>query len=95
MADGFYLLKGNFGFMEQIDIPILMDAVKASGVIDINLEETTYVLGRETLIADSDIGLNLWQDRIFIFMSKNSQSATKYFNLPEDRVFEIGTQIKI
>lgn len=95
MTDGFYLLKGNFGFMEQIDIPILMDAVKESGIIDINLEETSYVLGRETLIADSEIGLNVWQDRIFIFMSKNSQSATKYFNLPEERVFEIGTQIKI
>lgn len=95
MADGFYLLKGNFGFMEQIDIPILMEAVKVSGILDINLEETSYVLGRETLIADSEIGLNVWQDKIFIFMSKNSQSATKYFNLPEDRVFEIGTQIKI
>ncbi|MFA7327228.1 MAG: potassium transporter Kup [Candidatus Kapaibacterium sp.] len=95
MADGFYLLKGNFGFMEQIDIPILMHAVKESGIIDINLKETSYVLGRETLIADSEIGLNIWQDQLFILMSKNSQSATKYFNLPEDRVFEIGTQIKI
>lgn len=95
LTDDFYLLKGNFGFMEEIDIPKLMTAVKKSNIIDIDLDETTYILGRETLIADSDIGLNLWQDRIFIFMSKNSQSATKYFNLPEDRVFEIGTQIKI
>ncbi|TNE34367.1 potassium transporter Kup [bacterium] len=95
LTDGFYLLKGNFGFMEEIDIPKLMAAVKKSNIIDIDLDETTYILGRETLIADSDIGLSRWQDSIFIFMSKNSQSATKYFNLPEDRVFEIGTQIKI
>lgn len=95
LTNGFYLLKGNFGFMERIDIPIFMKAVKESNKIDIDLDDTTYVIGRETLIADSEIGLNVWQDSLFIFMSKNSQRATKYFNLPEEKVFEIGTQIKI
>lgn len=94
-TDGFFQLRGHYGFMEEIDVNKLMIEVQKNDKIDLDLEKVSYVLGRETLIVDDKIGLSSWQDKIFIFMSKNAQSATKYFNLPEDRVFEIGSQVKV
>jgi KUP system potassium uptake protein len=94
-TEGFFQLRGHYGFMEEIDVNQLMLEVQKSDMIHLDLDKVTYVLGRETLIVDDKIGLSSWQDKIFIFMSKNAQSATKYFNLPEDRVFEIGSQVKV
>ena len=58
-------------------------------------KEISYILGRETLVPDKNIGMNIWQDRVFIFMSRNSQRATIYFNVPQKDVFEIGSQVTI
>jgi KUP system potassium uptake protein len=95
LADHFFILKANYGFMEVVDITKLIADLKKREDLDINLQEISYILGRETLVPDKNIGMNIWQDKLFLFMSKNSQRATAYFNVPEDDVFEIGTQIKI
>ena len=95
LTDHFYRLTAFYGFMEQVDVTKLMNNFKMSRHIPIDLNETSYILGRETLIADKSIGMNIWQDKLFMFMSKNSQSATKYFNVPRNNVFEIGSQVEI
>lgn len=95
LTDHFYRLTAYYGFMEQVDVTKLMNNFKRNRLILIDLNETSYILGRETLIADKSIGMNIWQDKLFMFMSKNSQSATKYFNVPRNNVFEIGSQVEI
>lgn len=95
LADRFYRLTAHYGFMERVDITRLMDYIKKNEDISINLNETSYILGRETLIPDKNIGMNVWQDKLFLFMSKNSQEATAYFNVPQKNVFEIGSQVTI
>jgi KUP system potassium uptake protein len=80
MQHGFVRLIGRYGFMEQPDAPqLLLDA----GVIK-SVEHVTFFLGRENLIATQHPG-----------MARNAQPATKFFNIPPDRVFEIGAQIEL
>ena len=95
LADQFYLIKAHYGFMEEVDVTKLMNDLYMHKDLKINLHETTYILGRETLIPDKEFGMNFWQDKLFLFMSRNSQGATEYFNVPQNNVFEIGTQVKI
>jgi KUP system potassium uptake protein len=57
--------------------------------------ETTYFLGRETVIASQHPGMMLWPEKLFAFMSRNASSATAYFCLPPDRVVEMGSQVEI
>ncbi|MHB1279244.1 MAG: potassium transporter Kup [Bacteroidia bacterium] len=95
LADHFYALRVNYGFMEDVDVTKLMDELNKHTDLKINLKDTTYILGRETLIADKNIGMNRFQDSLFLFMSRNSQRATAYFSVPQDKVFEIGTQLRI
>ena len=95
LADHFYLLKAHYGFMENVDVTRLMADLVKHNDLEINLHQTSYILGRETLVPNNDVGMNIWQDRLFLFMTKNSQRATEYFNVPQDHVFEIGTQVTI
>ncbi|MBK8002835.1 MAG: potassium transporter Kup [Gemmatimonadetes bacterium] len=96
-----YQVVGCYGFMESPNIPQLMQRLQAFGVA-VKPMETTYYLGRETLIttpdkkgAAGDIPpLATWRKRLFILMNRNAQPATAFFNLPPNRVVEMGAQIQ-
>ena len=91
MEHGFVRVIGRYGFMEQPDAPkLLHDA----GVIG-SVEHVTFFLGRENLIATAKPGMAKWRVSLFAFLTRNAQPATKFFNIPADRVFEIGAQIEL
>ena len=57
---------------------------------------TSFFLSRETVIPTSDIrGMALWRDHVFAWMSRNATRATDFFNIPPNRVVELGTHIEI
>jgi KUP system potassium uptake protein len=91
MDHGFVRLIGRYGFMEQPDAPqLLLDARVITSV-----EHVTFFLGRENLIATQHPGMAKWRVGLFAFLTRNAQPATKFFNIPPDRVFEIGAQIEL
>jgi KUP system potassium uptake protein len=57
--------------------------------------ETSYFLSRETVLSAADDGVPRWRERLFTAMARNSASAADYFNLPANRVIELGTRIEI
>jgi KUP system potassium uptake protein len=88
---GFSRLTAHYGFMEQPDAPkLLLDA----GVVT-SVEHVTFFLGRENLIATERPGMAKWRVHLFAFLTRNAQSVTKFFNIPPDRVVELGTQIEL
>lgn len=88
---GFWRVIGRYGFMEQPDAP---DLLLRSGLLR-QPETATFFLGREHLIvAESGIG-HRWRIAMFSFLARSSQPATRFFNIPPDRVMEIGTQIAL
>ncbi|HEY4156910.1 MAG TPA: potassium transporter Kup [Polyangiaceae bacterium] len=91
LEHGFCRIVAHYGFMEQPDAPkLLIDA----GLIH-TVEHTTFFLGRENLVATRRPGMARWRVSLFAFMSRNAQPATKFFNIPADRVMEIGAQIEL
>jgi KUP system potassium uptake protein len=88
---GFWRVIGRYGFMEQPDAP---DLVLRSGLLD-NLDEVTFFLGREHLIVAEHGIAQRWRMAVFSFLARSSQPATRFFNIPPDRVMEIGTQIAL
>jgi KUP system potassium uptake protein len=107
LGQKFYTVVAHFGFMESPDVPEVLRQLQSYGVA-IRPLETTYYLGRETLIAESDRRkegaalakakalppLALWRKRLFVVLSRNAQPATAFFNLPPNRVVEMGAQIQ-
>ena len=91
---GMWQVDLRYGFMEEIDIPHALAAIREDG-LSFSPMETTYFLGRETVIASGHPGMALWRERLFAVMSRNAQSATAYFRLPPNRVVELGAQVEI
>ncbi|MGH9422266.1 MAG: KUP/HAK/KT family potassium transporter, partial [Thermoanaerobaculia bacterium] len=94
MREGFWRVKARYGFMESASVPDLLVRAKSEGLVAEPMK-TTYYLGRERLIPDprSKQRLAGWRKQLFIFMSRNSRSATEFFQIPPNRVVELGAQI--
>jgi KUP system potassium uptake protein len=90
----FYRVLGSFGFMEDPNVPQLLDACKQKG-LEFEEEKTTFFLSRETIIATPRPGMLLWREKLFSIMSRNAQGATAFFRLPPNRVVELGMQVEI
>jgi KUP system potassium uptake protein len=91
---GFYRLALHYGFMESIDIPAALKRIKLDGK-GFEEHDTTYFLGRETLIASKRPGMALWRERLFAWMSRTEGRATSFFQIPPGRVVELGIQIEL
>jgi KUP system potassium uptake protein len=94
LGHGFWHIRLNYGFMEDVDVP---EALRAIGHPELPFKplETTYFLGRETLIASKRRGMALWREHLFAVMSRNARPATRYFRLPPNRVVELGAQVEL
>ena len=92
-----YRVTLNFGFMNRPDVwQALVELCPERGLA-FNLMETSFFLSRERVIpvAEREGGMALWRERLFAAMARNSGSAVEYFNIPTNRVIELGTQVEI
>ncbi|MBM7126839.1 potassium transporter Kup [Dyella flava] len=95
MDGDFYGLELRFGFAEDPNIPLALSKCAKSG-LPFDLMDTTFFLSRENVVADKRRpGMALWRDRLFAFMSRNALPATAFFQIPGNRLIELGTQVEI
>jgi KUP system potassium uptake protein len=94
LGKGFFQVSAKYGFMERPDVPRALDLCRPHGM-SFDLMQTTFFLGRETLIPASRSELRRWQAHAFIAMQAVAQSATRFFRIPPNRVVEMGTQVEI
>jgi KUP system potassium uptake protein len=93
LKEGFYRVIAHYGFMEDPNVPEVMTLLRGAGILTRPME-TTYFLGRDTLIATRRPGMARWRKRLFELMSRNARSATAFFGIPYNQVVELGTQIE-
>ena len=94
LSPDFTLVTLHFGYMEQPHIPRALAAMRKAG-LKFDIMTTSFFFGRRTLKASPNSGMPLWQDKLFIAMTKQAASAPDFFNLPSDRVVELGAQMKV
>ena len=80
--------------MQPPDLPTALQRAREKG-LDLQTGYTTYYLAHLTLFANSHIGMSAWRDKLFVFLSRNARRATNFFQIPPDRVVEIGIQLEI
>ncbi|MCU0636168.1 MAG: KUP/HAK/KT family potassium transporter, partial [Gemmatimonadaceae bacterium] len=93
LGHGFYRVLGSYGFMQTQDVRDVLRAVHESGVV-CAAQSTSFYLGRELLLPTGSSAISWWRKRLFIFMARNARAATAFFNIPSNRVVELGTQIE-
>jgi KUP system potassium uptake protein len=92
-GEGIHRLTIRFGFMEDPDLPALLE--RLPGPFQINPMSTSYFLGRETLIPTRRRGMAIWREHLFVWMNRNASSASTFFALPPNQVIELGAQVRI
>ncbi|MBK5012388.1 potassium transporter Kup [Pseudomonas sp. S60] len=93
-GDGFFRVVLHFGFMDEPDVPAALKLCHLDD-LDFTPMRTTYFLSRETVIASRLEGMSRWRGNLFAFLLKNANGNLRFFNLPLNRVIELGTQVEI
>ena len=88
----FHKVKVYFGFMDEPDLPDVLEWCAEQG-LRLDMMETSFFLGRETLVPSIGADMALWREKIFVAMYRNAGSIANYFNLPPNRVVELGSQV--
>lgn len=94
VATDMYAVEIRYGFMDLPNVPEALKGLRL-GTQTFDLQDSTFFLGRESLIATQRRGMMIWRENLFAIMSRNSQSATRFFQIPSDRVVEIGSLIEL
>jgi KUP system potassium uptake protein len=95
LSHGFVRIVVHTGFMEMLNVPEVLEQAAARGAnFTYDPMQTTFVLGRETLIPARK-QMSAWRARLFSFISRSSQRATIHFGIPPNRVIEIGSQVDL
>ncbi|MBV8107776.1 MAG: potassium transporter Kup [Hyphomicrobiales bacterium] len=94
LSPDFTLVTLHFGYMEQPHIPRALAAMRKAG-LKFDIMTTSFFFGRRSLKPSPNSGMPSWQDRLFIALTKQATSAPDFFNLPSDRVVELGAQMKV
>jgi KUP system potassium uptake protein len=96
MGNRFYRMLVKYGYMDRIDIQrMLTHKEYPEKISEIDLDDITYFLGRQTLIPGRKVGMSLWRDFLFKYLMKVSQDPTRFFHIPLKDVFEVGEQLEI
>ncbi len=94
LGHGITAVTASYGFMETPSVPAVLEALGPFGM-EVPVRDTSFILGRETLLPTGRSRLWRWQKRLFILMSRNARSAAAFFDLPPNRVVELGAQIEL
>ena len=95
LGNEFYRLELRFGFAEDPNVPLALGQCARAG-LPFDMMDTTFFLSRENIVADKRRpGMALWRDKLFVFMARNALPATAYFQIPGNRLIELGAQVEI
>ena len=94
VSDTFIRVTARYGFMETPSVPKIFDHCRRKD-LNIDIGGTSFFLSRRSLRATPKSELPKWQERLFILLTRSSQDATTYFQIPTDRVVVVGTQVLI
>jgi KUP system potassium uptake protein len=90
----FIKIVARYGFMETPSIPKILESCRRKD-LNIDLGATSFFLSRRSLRQTTKSEMPRWQERLFIWLARSAEDATTYFQIPTDRVVEVGTQVAV
>jgi KUP system potassium uptake protein len=94
LEHGFYRMIVYFGFMDRPDVSQALELSVKHG-LELDPLQTWFLLSRATVVPTPGEGMAMWRERMFAAMARNARTAGDYFNIPSDKIIELGTKIEI
>ena len=95
MGDSMYLVRAIYGFKETPDVTEIMTLIGKEFNIDCDMMDTSFFLARDTVIPSAIPGMALWREKLFAWMFQNAAKPADFFQIPTNRVVELGAKIEI
>jgi KUP system potassium uptake protein len=89
-----YQLNVQYGFKDEPDIPRVLAQCEHHG-LPFEMMETSFFIARQTVISTPGAGMAPWREHLYVAMSRNARGAADYYQIPPNRVIELGTQVEI
>jgi KUP system potassium uptake protein len=94
LGNGCWRVRIAYGFLDRPDVTRALELCAGAG-LPFELMETSFFLSREKIVPVAGVAMPLWRDRLFATMARNAASITDFFNIPNNRVIELGTRVEI
>ncbi len=94
VTDTFIRVVARYGFMETPSVPKILEVCRRKD-LNVDIGATSFFLSRRNLKTTPKSEMPGWQDRLFVALARSAQDATTYFQIPTDRVVEVGTQVAV
>lgn len=94
LGHDFYRFTIRYGFMDEVDVPAILAKENIHG-LDMEMEDVSYFVGKETIVPTLLPGMALWREHVFALMTRNAASIVDYYKLPSHKVMELGSRIDI
>lgn len=95
MNQHFYRLELYYGFKDEMNIPQALEAVYQAIELEYNLMQISFFVSRERIISTVGDGMAPWREKLFISMQRNTSPVSDFYQIPTNRVVELGSQIQI
>ena len=94
LGGNFHRIVARYGFMEDPDVPWILEHAKKRG-LELARGMPTYMLSRNTVIPSKEPTMARWREWLFIFLNGNALRPTQFFRIPPNQVVEIGRQVSL
>jgi KUP system potassium uptake protein len=94
LSDDFYRATLHYGFMESPRVPAALAAMRKAG-FKYDIMTTSFFLGRRSIKESPSSEMPVWQDKLYVALTRQAANATDFFSIPSDRVVELGAQVTI
>lgn len=89
-----FQLNVSYGFKDEADIPDILGLCAQKG-LEFEMMETSFFIARQTVISVPGQGMMPWREHLYVAMQRNARTAADYYQIPANRVIELGTQVEI
>ncbi|WER44531.1 potassium transporter Kup [Cupriavidus sp. WKF15] len=95
LGGGVYILKSDYGFKETPDVHKVLELAQRKLGMQFELMETSFFIARESVIPSKLPGMSMWRESLFAWMHQNGAKPSDFFQIPANRVVELGTKVEI
>lgn len=95
LDDRFQRVFVYYGFKDQPDIPNALELAYKQLEVEFDMMHISFFISRDRLIHTVGEGMAPWREKLFISMQRNTSPVSDFYQIPPNRVVEMGSQIEI
>lgn len=95
LNEHFYRIKIFYGFKDEPNVPRALMQAYEQLEFEYDLMQISFFISRDRIVHSVGDGMSPWRERLFISMQRNTSPVSDFYQIPTNRVVELGSQIEI